>query len=680
MPGRVYERCYGDKSTLGVEKHILVGKPEMKDDLTLTMQRPSSGAPDTVYQKQTDKSLYATFSLYISGEKMDGLFKNWNKKKRLEIRDSFEQTAELRQAIDPLFNDIAIRDRNSTVEEFLIDVKGQREVERIIITLPQLINWETEGTKFRVDLGDPVSRELKCRMFWYAHSDGALSYHISFFMEYKHEFIDYYFLSMLQKLMFPKEFYVPKGMQGSAKFPRDITAGNTGLWLLDETLVSNHVDYADLRKGVERLTFWRYVQKRFVSHMDELVNDTGIEFRDRSKAVAAENSRLFWDDLIEKTEFIEVPYLEVPPARALFIFQDKEFFDLLQETKRSTTRGNLSYQVHMPPGWEDQEVVHITAQDFYRPSSASGEFDIRYYFLSGFFQNIIDFLNQDASEIRDGTDPIYPITEAQQKEALFMRFANGRSIYQVVERSRSLDVGNDFIGTCPYIFLVHLMTLHNEFLIRKFELETADVQDKLSNPALTEYGDLQQLLGRSASEPTKTSELKKATQPFYEFRYKAFAIYKRHLYINTFRYDTERDVFEQLQQIRGTESRLQRCDDIVIGLDKTIQDIEEDKRYQEQQQQAESNLKRIESDRILNLAVFGVGIFSALQVFYAIVEKFPVFVHVKGGFPNISFNFSDWTTLECEYALLNLLTLVLVIACSLVILRALAARRAASRE
>jgi len=158
------------------------------------------------------------------------------------------------------------------------------------------------------------------------------------------------------------------------------------------------------------------------------------------------------------------------------------------------------------------------------------------------------------------------------------------------------------------------MALHNEFLVRTYELETTEVQDKLSDPGLTKYGGLQALLNRRAGRLTKTSELQKVTQPFYAFRYKAFAVYKRHLYLNTLRYDTERDVFEKLQQIRSTEPRPRRCDDITAGLDKTIQDIEEDRRYQEQQ-------RRAESDRILNFAVFGVALFSAFQVLYVIADK-----------------------------------------------------------
>jgi len=114
---------------------------------------------------------------------------------------------------------------------------------------------------------------------------------------------------------------------------------------------------------------------------------------------ADEHAEALWNRLIEQTDFIEVSYLKAPAARALFLIQDRDFFNLLQEDKRSGIRNNPNYQVHMPDGWENLEDVEITQKDFYHTPGA-GEFDIRYFFLSGFFQNIIDFLNQDLPEIR----------------------------------------------------------------------------------------------------------------------------------------------------------------------------------------------------------------------------------------------------------------------------------------
>jgi hypothetical protein len=567
--------------------------------------RVQDSARPEPYEQTRDKTFHATLSLYISNERMEHVFRNWDGATRASIKNEYTQTQALRQAIDPLFNDIAIRDRNSTVDEFLIDIEGPRETETITITLPPAIEWETEGQKFRAEFGEPVSRELKCRMFWLAHTDGGLSYHLSFLTRYEHDFEDYYFLSMVQKFMFPKEFYASAGM-----VPEEISSGRTGLWLLDQPLVTAWLDYVDTEKGTENIPFWAYVRKRFVRQLSELMAGAGLEFHSHPPEGSSNPSQL-WDRLIEKAEFIEVPGLKVPPARALFLFQDREFFDLLQSDERRSLLSNPNYAPRVPESEPDSPILIDRAFFEQTPADDPARFDIRYYFLSGFFQNIIDFLNQDVTELRDGTDPVYPKTGEQEEEAFVIRFANGRALSQVVSHSRSLEIGNDYIGTCPYAFLVHLMALHNEFLVRKYEMETSALQDRLSRPGLTAYGNLDALLRREDAADTR--ELKKATQPFYAFRYQAFTIYKRHLYSNTFRYDTERDLFDDLQRIRSTRSRLDRCDRILENLDKTIEDIEEDKRYQEQQDRAVS-------DRSLNKAVFVVGAFSAMQAFYAALD------------------------------------------------------------
>jgi hypothetical protein len=567
--------------------------------------RAAQGALVEPFEKTRDKTFYATLSLYIANERMAAAFSNWTRAKRSDIKDGYAQTRMLRRAIDPLFNDVAIRDQNSTIDEFLIDVEGPRELEIVTLTVPEAIEWETEGQKFRAELGRPVSRPLKCRMFWYAHSDGALSYHLSFTGHYDHDFEDYYFLSMFQKFMFPKEFYIAEGT-----VPDEICSGSTGLWLLDHPVIAAWRDHRDPDKGSEDIPFWAFVRQRFMRHIAELVEGAALAFHSGLSEEARHPYQL-WKRLIEKADFIEVPGLKAPPARALFLFQDRDFFDLLQAQKRATLLSSRNYR---PRGIETlSDGPAIIGRAFFEraPDDPKSDFDIRYYFLSGFFQNIIDFLNQDVSELRDGTDPVYPKTGEQEEEAFFIRLANGRALYQVVSRSRSLEAGYDYIGTCPYVFLVHLMALHNEFLVRKYEIETHMLQEQLADERLTAYGNLDALLKRL--EPADTRELKKATQAFYTFRYQAFAVYKRHLYSNTFRYDTERDLFDDLQRIRSTRARLDRCDRILAGLDKTIEDIEEDKRYQEQQ-------SRAASDRSLNKAVFVVGAFSALQVFYAVLD------------------------------------------------------------
>ncbi len=179
-----------------------------------------------------DKTMYATLSLYVASERMEETFKNWTPETRRSLQQGQVTTRELSRAIDPLFNDIAIRDRNATVDEFLIDVDGAGFVEPVRITIPASIKWETEGQRCEARLGGEVVRDIDARTFWYAHSNGALSLHISMQFGYEHTLADFYALSVLQKLMFPKEFQA----RGSST-EVDICSVKTGLEVLDDTLL-----------------------------------------------------------------------------------------------------------------------------------------------------------------------------------------------------------------------------------------------------------------------------------------------------------------------------------------------------------------------------------------------------------------------------------------------------------
>jgi hypothetical protein len=315
---------------------------------------------------------------------------------------------------------------------------------------------------------------------------------------------------------------------------------------------------------------------------------------------------------VDEAEVIEVPGLLSPVVRSVFLFKDENFWKILKQTERDKIPGNRNYAVREHDIRGDVET--ITESSFNKPPPGPGPFDIRHYFLSGFLQNIIDFHNQDASEVLDGTDPIFPRTEAQRKEAFFICYANGRSLYEIVESSRSLDAGAGYIGMCPYLFLIHLMALHNEFVIRRYETDTKKIQEELDEPRLTELGNLQAVIhsiqaGTFSPLVDPIKEINKATIRFAEFRYRAFTVFIRHLYDNTFRYDTERDIFSELLTIRGITNRFERCKTIVEGLDTTMRDLAEDKRYREQSNQRRSDLR-------LQILVLIVGLVGIMQVLF----------------------------------------------------------------
>jgi hypothetical protein len=175
--------------------------------------------------------------------------------------------------------------------------------------------------------------------------------------------------------------------------------------------------------------------------------------------------------------------------------------------------------------------------------------------MAGFNQNIIDFMNQDPSEILDSTDPIYPATEEQATERKFVRFANPRALTTYVEKARSLEAANDYIGTCPYAFMIHVVSMHNEFMTREYEAAAFKLIDRVET------------LGQKG-------RLKRAAEAFYAFRTGDYAGYYRDRYMNVFRYDTEAEVFEKMTRLRGIGRRNDYIERLISNMESQTRDRE----------------------------------------------------------------------------------------------------------
>ena len=177
-----------------------------------------------------DRTLYWTLSFYIP---VDHIFPgNADRRPNERVRFSRErdvpaalanspETQTLRHAIEPLFNDIADRSRVGRVDDQLFAAAGAEE---LLFDLPPVVEWMTEGRRYRVAI-PPHHREraVGLRRFWYMHDNGSLSWHLSFRARYGADLdrdiadgvpSSYYFLSLLQKLAWPKEFLCPDGGGG----------------------------------------------------------------------------------------------------------------------------------------------------------------------------------------------------------------------------------------------------------------------------------------------------------------------------------------------------------------------------------------------------------------------------------------------------------------------------------
>jgi hypothetical protein len=570
-----------------------------------------------------DRTIYWTLSFYIPQEKLKPFAPGIPYKAHAfaaELREAAKRneaqagdpsagyvdpaTENLRRAIDPLFNDVADRSRLGMIDDFLFAGLPARDV---ILTLPETIEWMTEGKTFVVDLsGDAGLRERKFdfRSFWYVHGNGSLSWHAGFSHNYdeelKHELkggtpVSYYLMSLLQKLAWPKEFDPLRG--------RDCPDGDC----TTDGLV---------RIKVEDQFFWEFVKARFDEDAGHRLPQIFGPFGWRSTDADGRDAR--FGNLIESPESIEVPGLAHPDSRSCFFIHDKQFFELIQPKKGGTLTGRGSRVLDRnfegypdliesvpvengkrllgPEYWRQ---VYATDAGIKSRASASAApmrrapeenaadlpdagARLTYLYLAGFNQNIVDFMNQEASEILDSLDPIYPKSEEQEKEGFFIRYANPRSMITYVPRSRTLEVGNDFIGTCPYAFLIHALSLHNEVLTRAQEKETfgaietiidlidqSRVKEEAGPDSVNDKGK-----GHNGANAKHRAELlNEAEALINRTRIDAFRKFDQHRYVNPFRYDTERDVFDEMEQLRGTSRLTKAYKAALDALDEQLRDV-----------------------------------------------------------------------------------------------------------
>lgn len=553
--------------------------------------QPASTGP--AFELADDRAFYATLSLYVPNDRLTSFIgEPVSPETFARVQAASATSRNLSDAIDPLFNDIADRERLGRVEDYLIATAHTGEAEWLDIEVPGDISWQTEGVRFTaMPPGLARSRRLRLRRFWYSHRNGAISYHLSFRFDYEHTAGDFYFLSLFQKLIAPKEFALTEEKRGKTV---DITRDLTGIGPLD---------LVRLRQGKDEHRFWSFVRDRFERDFAELAVALP---RGRSKRRPARQDA--FTSLVATQPVIEVPGLIMPAARACYFFQDEVFFGLLSppvdvDTGARPTRPMLVHEECYKPYPEriaalvtqarDSGATEVCLDEPYWEWVKQKQIEnprncLKYLFISGFNQNIIDFMNQDASEVLDSIDPIYPVTDEQADESFFVRYANPRAIITFVRRSRSLEVGNDHIGTCPYAFLIHVTSLHNEFLARANEKRTFDVVDEV------------------ASFNTQRN-FKRAADALYGFRANVYAEYLRHRYSNIFRYDTEADVFAEIERRRGTSRKDRFLEDLVRNLESETRDLE-------------ARISKRE-ENLMNMLLGAVGIFGFFQLLFDWSDK-----------------------------------------------------------
>jgi hypothetical protein len=683
------------------------------------------------FEKALDGTLYWTLSIYIDADAVKDALGHYLDPELCRSKQLGHQASwKIASAIDPLFNDIADRDRLGKVEDFLFaagigHLPDNSDVDAIVRSplairfhLPEKISWRTEGEQFECRFPPEeiasVGRLVSLRRFWFAHTNGALSYHLSFAYRFatqveaaekadagadegsestKRDAATYYFLSLLQKLAVPKEFSLHESRLAELK-----PGGSPCLTVFDDkTLGIDPLDSVLVStQPRERKRFWPYVRELFES-------DALVLFRDVFEAPGLEVASVHSSkivNLMDSTliDLIEVPGLRVPRSRSLFFIQDERFFKrllpqdaegrplarkrLVQDpcylpyaeklkqakgddgaryigigepsvswewlNRRDDYRDLLGYRDLKtgrpvfsldpdganPVKTMDALVAAIRAGKCWQHMGPSKRFDLEvmktpllldipsfdvgrtdcldYLFLAGFNQNIIDWLNQEPSEILDSTDPIYPKEASQYEEAFFVRFANHRAMTTYVRKSRTLEVGNDYIGTCPYAFLIHVLAMHNEFLASKHERSTAQAIQEIRGKIKTDFKD-------SQAKPA-VEKFRKIEEDINNLKYDHYEKFERHRFGNIFRYDTERDVFEAIEQLRGMGRRDAALREAIHSLEDHSQDLEARFALNRRENEESQEKAKKEQSEHLSRIVTIIGLVSGSSVLFSIAD------------------------------------------------------------
>lgn len=628
------------------------------------------------FEKVEDKSVYWTASFYVAAERVPRCVNEvFARPEQLRaIRDGDRPSKKLSDAIEPLFNDISDRERGGRIDDLLFaTARGDQDAATWIeVGAAPVVSWTTEGLKTTASPPDPLPpQRVRVRRFWYVHRDGSMTWHVSFWLPYGpdtdeeraqvaaqgggedfwHRPALLYYLSQLQKVLAPKEFADETPVKPELRVHRP-PPGGMDIAPIDGTTIRL------LDGGAGPETFWVRMGKWFAEDAGYLFDRIRPKWREALKAADAKRAEQVEADpfeaLVSVEPFIEVPGLMMPRFRYCFFFVDQTFFDRLmppvekdgrQLEQRVLYVHETCYRDYVEKAKQltddDAKRLDLDAEFWdwvvRRPDiaekvgkleAAAGKEEaerqiaayradkrayrdhrrpdcLNYLFLSGFNQNIIDFMAQDASEILDSLDPVYPQADDDSGERFFVRYATPRGFLTYVRASRSLEAGNDHIGMCPYAFLIHVLALHNEYLARDYEVRTEQM-----------IADVRAL---NAGERAG-----RAVERFYQFRTGEFLDFARNIYGNVFRYDTEADVFAEIERRRGIKRKTEHLDTIVENLEQQTSELQ-------------NRLQRRE-DRVINFGLAGVGIFGALSLYFDVLGAYQGAGKVEGAYPTLL----DW--------------------------------------
>lgn len=523
---------------------------------------------------------YFTLSTLIDGAQISGLLEDfgggraaWDQDTLRDIEHGYADSGELQRAIGPMFDDISDRERNLFIKDFLLDTPnapgaaeaGEHNMcARISLALPGAdLNWTTEGalTQLALASGPAAIRfdDVRCRAFWMAHSNDALSYHLSFEVPFVHGIGPYYGLAMLQKAFFPTE-------------GTDWVLGEAGWRAAAEG------------EGEAAPTLMAFMERLFEAHVLDLFEALrrprpGDSAPARFGALdVARFAAHAWQRLVLQPEggpagekqAVGLWQRAAARRRLLVLLRDRRSFDLIDAMRGDDSPLKDFAALSADAGrYGEAEVLahlqrHAGTKDADAVSQRGAEL-LCAVFLSGFFQNIVDFLEQDGLEVFDGLSPLYPDDEGGAANEGYLLYATPKVIYEVVRSSRSLDgAGRAWLGTCPYLFLVHITAFHNESIVRAYEERVTRLTLNLERLGVK----------AGAIEHARFGE---AFRCIREFRLETFERVHKHLSFNIFRYETEKAFFRGIEVVRGVDARKAYWDGVLEHLTETIDALKDDR-------------------------------------------------------------------------------------------------------
>lgn len=536
---------------------------------------------------------FFTLSIPIEGEELSALINGdrpstagkstWDKSLLDQIQRTIAESQDLQSAINPMFDDIADRDRSLFVKDFLLDTPNETNASTptagapdktgepihmrnvcacVELDLQDTVHWLTEGVRSEVELSPPIAFvKVLCRAFWMVHSNDALSYHLSFEVPFDRGLKDFYGLAMLLKAFIPSE-------------GTEWVLGSKG-WIVGQPSHPN-------KPKEELLSFIEELFKHHTRHLFGKLASKGWI----SQTVATAVTEQAWQRLVLRRGNARAgepaprdPWRNASRRRLLVMLRDEALFEIVDracttpELLRSLRPLKVEAGVYQWGSLQEHfksqaDALKSKAQERGLKPFTPDEIQA-VVFLSGFFQNVVDFLEQDDLEVHDGISPLYPSQEDGAGNDGYRVYATPRIMFEMVGTSRSLDhAGRKWLGTCPYLFLVHVMALHNEGIVLTYERRVSELIRDLE--ALGIRSDVFDVGRRSRMQ------LRPAFEKIKRFRLATFEQVHKHLSFNVFRYETEQTFFRRLEDLRGTAARQAYWDRVLEHLMETVDSLNAD--------------------------------------------------------------------------------------------------------